>query len=171
MTLQDLLSISNESEFRDACKDYLFQIGSGTSRDVYRLNSKQVIKVAKHDLGYTQNASECDTYNTYGGLGLFNEITNNAKSYLWVIQPLAIPLESTDEYFQHIIDLVQHIENSKEYSTDSVFLKKVYDFLIETEWKYLRDICKADSWGRVNNELRIIDYGMNNEAFEDYFVK
>lgn len=171
MTLQDLLSISNESEFRDTCKDYLFQVGSGTSRDVYRLNNKQVIKVAKHDLGYTQNASECDTYNTYGGLGLFNEITNSAKSYLWVIQPLATPLESTDECFHHIIDLVQHVENSKEYSTDNVFLKKVYDFLIETQWKYLRDICKADSWGKVNNELRIIDYGMNNEAFEDYFGK
>lgn len=171
MTLQDLLSISNEREFRDTCNNYLMHIGRGYSRDVYRLNSKQVIKVAKNDLGYTQNASECDTYNTYGGLGLFNEITNSAKSYLWVIQPLAIPLENTDIEFQQIANLVQHIENSKEYSTNSVFLKKVYDFLIETEWKYLRDICKADSWGRVNNELRIIDYGMNNEAFEDYFGK
>ena len=169
MTLQDLLSIKNERQFRDTCSNYLAHIGSGYSRDVYRLNSKQVIKVAKHDLGYTQNASECEIYNTYGGLGLFNEITNNAKSYLWVIQPLATPLKNTDIEFQQIVNLVQHIENSKEYSTDNIFLKKLYDFLIETEWKYLQDIRKADSWGWVDNKLCIIDYGMNNEAFEDYF--
>lgn len=169
MTLQDLLSIKNERQFRDTCSNYLAHIGSGYSRDVYRLNSKQVIKVAKHDLGYTQNASECEIYNTYGGLGLFNEITNNAKNYLWVIQPLATPLKNTDIEFQQIVNLVQHIENSKEYSIDNIFLKKLYDFLIETEWKYLQDIRKADSWGWVDNKLCIIDYGMNNEAFEDYF--
>lgn len=169
MTLQDLLSISNESEFRDTCKDYLFQIGSGTSRDVYRLNSKQVIKVAKHDLGYTQNASECDVFNTYGGLELFNEITNSAKSYLWVIQPTATPLKSDDIDFQKIVELIYHIEQSKEYHTDNGFLNKLYGFLKNTEWRFLKDFKKHDSFGRVGNELRIIDYGMNNEAFKDYF--
>lgn len=169
MTLQDLLSIKSESAFKEVCRNNLLHLGSGVGRDVYRLNESQVIKVARHDLGYSQNASECDTYNTYGDLGLFNEITNNAKCYLWVIQPLATPLKNTDIEFQQIVNLVQHIENSKEYSTDNIFLKKLYNFLIETEWKYLQDIRKADSWGWVDNKLCIIDYGMNNEAFEDYF--
>lgn len=169
MTLSDLLSIKSESQFRDTCSKYLTHIGSGYSRDVYRLNSRQVIKVAKHDLGYTQNASECDTYNAYGGLGLFNEITKSAESYLWVIQPMATPLKNDDEEFLKIVDLVLHIEKSREYSTDDVFLKKLYDFLVEIEWKYMLDFKKPDSFGRIDNELRIIDYGMNNEAYEEYF--
>lgn len=169
MTLSYLLSIKSESQFRDTCSKYLTHIGSGYSRDVYRLNSRQVIKVAKHDLGYTQNASECDTYNTYGGLGVLNEITNNAKCYLWVIQPLVTPLTKDDAEFRQIVELVNHIEKSMEYRTDNDFLNKLQLFLKETEWKYLRDFKKPDSFGRVNNELRIIDYGMNNEAYKEYF--
>ena len=169
MTLQDLLSIKSESVFKETCKHYLAHIGSGVGRDVYKLNPNQVIKVARCDLGYSQNASECDVFDTYGGLGLFNEITRSSKCYLWVIQPLAEPLKSNDDDFHNIVDLVQHIEQSKEYSTDDMFLHKLYDFLVRTEWKYLQDIRKHDSWGRVNGELKLIDYGMNNEAYEDYF--
>lgn len=169
MTLSDLLCIENERQFRLTCKYYLTAIGSGTSRDVYRLNCRQIIKVAKHDKGYAQNASECDTFNAYGGLGLFNEITKSSRCYLWVIQPLAIPLKTDDDDFRGIVDLVQHIERSKAYSTNDLFLKRLYDFLIDTEWKYLQDIRKYDSWGRVNGELKLIDYGMNNEAYNEYF--
>jgi hypothetical protein len=169
MTLQDLLSIKNEHQFRDTCSNYLAHIGSGCSRDVYRLNSKQVIKVAKHDLGYTQNASECDIFNTYGGLGLFNEITRSSDSYLWVIQPLAIPLEKDDARFGQLVNLIHHLETSREYVTDDSFLKTLYKFLIETEWKFLCDFKKCDSWGVISGELRIIDYGMNNEAYNEYF--
>ena len=82
---------------------------------------------------------------------------------------MAEPLKSNDDDFHNIVDLVQHIEQSKEYSTDDMFLHKLYDFLVRTEWKYLQDIRKHDSWGRVNGELKLIDYGMNNEAYEDYF--
>lgn len=169
MTLQDLLSIKSERLFRETCNDYLQLIGRGSSRDVYRLNSKQVIKVASHDLGYTQNASECDVFNTYGGIGLFNEITKSADSYLWVIQPKAEPLTKEDSEFQHIVSLIKHIESGKSYSTGNEFLNRLYKFLLETEWQFLYDFKKYDSWGRIGNELRIIDYGMNNEAYEEYF--
>lgn len=171
MALQDLLNISSEQEFKDTCRNYLTYIGSGVGRDVYRLNSKQVIKIARCDMGYSQNASECDTYNAYVGLGIFNEITKHAKGYLWVIQPLATPLKKDDARFEQIAELVKHIESSKEYSTNDEFLKKLYGFLIDTEWKYLQDIRKHDSWGIVNGELRLIDYGMNNEAYNSTLNK
>jgi hypothetical protein len=169
MTLSDLLSIKNEKQFSETCKDYLTHIGSGTSRDVYRLNSKQVIKVAKHDKGYAQNASECDVFDIYGGLGLFADIIKRADSYLWVIQPMTMPVYSNDEEFKKIVDLVTHIEESKQYSTDNVFLNNLYNFLKETEWKFLKDFKKCDSYGRINNVIHIIDYGMNNDAFDEYF--
>lgn len=169
MTLSDLLCIKSERQFLATCREYLTLLGCGTSRNVYRLNSRQVIKVAKHDKGYTQNASECDVYDTYGGLGLFADIVKRADSYLWVIQPMAEPLTNDDAEFRKICELVYHIEQSKEYSTDNDFLSKLQGFLKETEWKYLLDFKKADSFGRIGNELRIIDYGMNNEAFEEYF--
>ena len=108
MTLQDLLSIKSERVFKDTCKDNLRLLGSGVGRDVYKLNSKQVIKVARCDMGYSQNASEVDTFNTYKGLGLFNEITDNAKCYLWVIQPLATPLSNNDARFKQIASALTH---------------------------------------------------------------
>lgn len=169
MTLQDLLSIKSEKQFRKTCNDYLSLIGNGSSRRVYRLNGKQVIKVARSDWGYTQNVSECDTFKTYGGLGLFNEVTRNADSYLWVIQPLATPISNNDARFNEIVKLVKSVEQSKEYATDDEFLQKFHKFLIDTKWKFLQDFSKRDSWGLVNDELRILDYGMNNEAYKEYF--
>lgn len=169
MTLQDLLSIKSEKQFRATCDDYLSLIGNGTSRSVYQLDSKQVIKVARNVWGYTQNASECNTFKTYGGLGLFNEITISADSYLWVIQPLATPISNNDTRFNEIVKLVKSVEQSKEYATNDEFLQKFHKFLIETKWKFMRDFSKRDSWGFVNNELRILDYGMNNEAYKEYF--
>ena len=169
MTLQDLLSIKSERVFKNVCRDNLLHLGSGVGRDVYRLNGKQVIKVARCDMGYSQNASEIDTFNTYKGLGLFNEITNSAKCYLWVIQPLATPLRTDDTRFKQIVDVVEHIKCSKEYLGDDEFMQKLYAFLIDTEWKFLGDIAKPDSWGIINGELRMIDYGMNNEAYKEYF--
>lgn len=169
MTLSDLLSIDNAREFRLACKEYLSFVGGGSSRAVYRLNSGQVIKVARHDKGYAQNASECDVFDTYGGLGLFADIIKRADSYLWVIQPMAEPLTKDDADFRHIVELVHHIEQSREYRSDNEFMNKMYGFLKETEWKYLQDFKKHDSFGRINGEIRIIDYGMNNEAYKEYF--
>ena len=169
MTLQDLLSIKSERVFKDTCKDNLRLLGSGVGRDVYKLNDKQVIKVARCDMGYSQNASEVDTFNAYKGLELFNEITNSAKCYLWVIQPLATPLRADDTRFKQIVDVVEHIKYSKEYSGSDALMNKLYAFLVETEWKYLQDVAKHDSWGIVNGELKMIDYGMNNEAYKEYF--
>ena len=162
------MSIKNERKFRDFCRDYLKCIGRGTSRDVYRLNNRQVIKVAKHDYGYAQNASEHDIFNAYGKLGFLNEVTEYADNYLWVIQPLAEPLSDHDECLSNIVDMVEHIEQSKEYIANDTYFKTVHDFLIETEWRYLYDIKKQDSWGRVDGELKLIDYGMNNEAYNTY---
>ena len=169
MTLQDLLSIKSESVFKNVCKDNLKHLGSGVGRDVYKLNGKQVIKVARCDMGYSQNASEVDTFNAYKGLELFNEITDNAKCYLWVIQPLATPLRADDTRFKQIVDVVDCVKYSKEYFGNDEFMQKLYAFLVETEWKYLQDVAKSDSWGIINGELRMIDYGMNNEAYKEYF--
>jgi hypothetical protein len=120
-------------------------------------------------MGYSQNASEVNTFNAYKSLGLFNEITNNAKCYLWVIQPLATPISKDDVRFKEIVKLVKSVEQSKEYATDDEFLQKFHKFLIDTKWKFLQDFSKRDSWGLVNDELRILDYGMNNEAYKEYF--
>lgn len=169
MTLQDLLNIKSESVFKNACRDNLKHLGSGVGRDVYKLNSKQVIKVARCDMGYAQNASEIDTFNTYKGLELFNEITNSAKCYLWVIQPLATILRADDTRFKQIVDVVDCIKYSKEYFGNDEFMQKLYAFLIDTEWKFLEDIIKPDSWGIIDGKLRMIDYGMNNEAYKEYF--
>ena len=169
MTLSDLISIKNARDLRQTCKDYLTLIGGGSSRAVFRLNSNQVIKVARHNYGYTQNASECDTFDTYKGLNLFADIINRADDYLWVIQPLATPLSNDDARFKQIVDVVDHVKCSKEYLGDDVLMQKLYAFLVETEWKFLGDIAKPDSWGIINGELRMIDYGMNNEAYKEYF--
>ena len=178
MRLEDLLSIKNKKQFENFCNEYLTVLGRGTSRIVYRLNSRQVIKVAIDDKGYIQNESECNVFNTHGKTKLFTEILRNADDYLWVIQPLAIPLNPENEYlfkllfgveFAEMTTMLHYLEQKKEYRTDNEFLIKFRDFLIETDWRFLKDFAKHDSWGINNEIIKIIDYGMNNEAFQEYY--
>lgn len=82
MKLDDLLSIKNEKQFKVFCDDYLTILGRGTSRVVYRLNNKYVIKVAIGNKGYIQNESECAVFNAHGESNLFAEIIRNAEDYL-----------------------------------------------------------------------------------------
>lgn len=176
--MEDLLSIKNEKQFKTFCDDYLTVLGKGTSRKVYRLNSKQVIKVAIDDKGYVQNESECNVFNAYSESKLFTNIIRNAENYLWVIQPLAIPLNNENEYlfkeifnveFSEMVNMLKHLEQKIEYTTDNEFLTKFKDFLIEADWQFLSDFAKHDSWGIHNEIIQIIDYGMDNEAFQEYF--
>jgi hypothetical protein len=65
--------------------------------------------------------------------------------------------------------MLKYLEQKIEYKTDNEFLIKFRDFLIEVDWQFLSDFAKHDSWGINNGIIQIIDYGMNNEAFQEYF--
>ena len=170
MTLAELLNTTNEQKFKDLCNTYLTKLGSGTSRDVYSINKKYVIKVAKNDLGYHQNYSESCTYEEYKNLELFAEIIKASNTYLWVIQDKAKPLlENNDKYLQ-IVNLINQLELNNPVNVEDTFLVTLQDFIIKYNWKFLSDFKKADSFGFINDNLRIIDYGVNNEVF-DKFLK
>ena len=41
--------------------------------------------------------------------------------------------------------MLKHLGQNIEYYTDNIFLNKFKDFLIETDWKFLKDFAKHDS--------------------------
>jgi hypothetical protein len=170
MTLSELLNITNEQKFKNVCNTYLTKIGSGTSRDVYSINKNYVIKVAKNDLGYHQNYSESCIYDEYKDLNLFAKIIKSSNTYLWVIQDKAKPLlENNDKYLQ-IVNLINQLELNNHVNVEDPFLITLKNFIIKSNWKFLSDFKKADSFGLINGNLHIIDYGVNNEVF-DKFLK
>lgn len=168
--IKTILNIKNDRKFRIVCESNLQRIGCGTTRNVYKLNDKLVLKVANRKYGYTQNVSECNTFYKHKNLNVFVEIIDKAENYLWLIQPIATPLDEKDEKFKQIVDLVTHIEESKHYISNEDFLNNLYDFLKDVNINYLHDFKKCDSYGKIDGKVYVIDYAMNNEMF-DYYKK
>lgn len=169
MLLQDLLNIKDKHEFIMNCRRNLPLVGIGSSRNVYKLNDSQVLKVARWKLGYLQNSVECETFNIYKNLNIFANIIDKSDNYLWVIQPLATPLKEDDEYFKLILEMVSCIEESKQYFSNNVFLNTLYKYLKNKNYKFLQDFKKHDSYGIIDGNVYIIDYGMTDEIFNNYF--
>lgn len=169
MSLQDLLNIKDEHEFIMNCRRNLPLVGIGSSRNVYKLNDSQVLKVAKNTCGYLQNNVECNSFNEYKDLDIFAHIIDKNDDYLWLIQPFAISLKEDDEYFKQILEVVSCIEESKQYSSNKVFLNTLYKYLKNKNYKFLQDFKKHDSYGIIDGNVYIIDYGMTDEIFNNYF--
>ena len=171
MLLQQILSTKNERYFKRACNDWLPLLGCGSSRNVYKLNNNQVLKVAKGELGYLQNTEECNNFDKYKELNLFAEIINRDSNNSWIIQPLAISFKSEDAYLKLILEMISCVENNTDYYSEDIFLNTLYKYLKERSYTFLQDFKKYDSYGRIDNKVYIIDYGMNDNIFNTYFNK
>ena len=165
--IEKILNIKNDRKFRIVCESTLQLIGCGTTRTVYKLNDTLVLKVANRKYGYIQNISEYDVFCKYKNLKIFANIFNKDDNGLWIIQSLATPLNINDNDFKQILKVVNHVETSKHYYSNNLFLNNLYTFLKTININYLHDFKKCDSYGKINNELCIIDYSMNNEDFDN----
>jgi hypothetical protein len=148
---------------KEIAKKYVF-LGEGLCRRVYSINEDYVVKVAKIDGGRYQNQIENHVY---------THANKNFLKYLcpivWfepdrIIMRRAIPFSSLSK--EKYIDL-KTIRPEKESYTDLNKLTK--HFILDPD-----DIVSTSSWGILNNENVLIDYGCTTylgDAFYSIFYK
>lgn len=153
-------NICNLSDIEIA-KKYEF-LGEGISRKVYSINEEYVVKVAKIDDGNYQNRVENYVY---------THAPSNMIKYLcpivWfeperIIMRKAIPLSTLIK--SKYINL-KKIRPEKESYID--LNKLTNDFILFAE-----DIISTSSWGILNNENVLLDYGCTTtlgDAFYTFF--
>jgi hypothetical protein len=134
-------------------------LGEGISREVYALNDKYVIKIAKGREGLYQNRVEKYVY---------TRANKKLKEYLcpiiWyrpkmIVMPRAVPLSKIikDEF----IDL-KLIRSEPEAYDDLLQLSRKF-------YLFFEDIESTSSWGLINNMPVLIDYGCTSEEGDWYY--
>jgi hypothetical protein len=141
--------ISNRFEF----------LGEGISRAVFAINNDFVVKVAKGREGLYQNKVE-----KY----VFTHCGKNLRKYLcpimWykpdrLFMPRAIPLSMLTK--QKYLDLNKLMLGKDSYD-DIMYITKRFRLFQE-------DIISVSSWGILDNNLVLIDYGCTNEEGDSYY--
>jgi hypothetical protein len=136
-------------------------LNKGTGRYVYVINNEYVLKLANNNKGIEQNKTEINISES----GKYNDIIASVIEYdkngLYLIQQKAN--EITEQEFTNITGLkVQGFlsYNKNWESKNPKFYNKV-DSLIEEFDLDRFDISTINSWGTINGNLVIVDYGLN----------
>lgn len=150
-------------------------LNKGTGRYVYDINNEYVLKLAKNNKGIEQNKTEINISKN----GKYNDITANVVEFdnngLYLIQQKAYRL--TEQGFKDITGLqlqgfLYYLRHDKEWDGENVkFYNKVNSLVNEFELDRF-DIANENSWGIINNNVVVVDYGLDmNTARKLYGVK
>lgn len=140
-------------------KKYKF-LGEGIARKVFELNNKLVIKVAKNEDGYHQNFVERYIY---------ANCTPELKRYLCPI------IYSDDRIIVMLKALPYHKLSGKHSFIDPRTFRNeqtvISDLkkLINEYHLFTEDIFAARSWGAIDNNFYLIDFGCTSDFGDSYY--
>lgn len=123
-------------------------IGEGSSRRVYALDDYMVVKVAKDDIGYSQNMTE---YRIYKGANeeerqvLAPVIDESRGGYMILMRRAKVENQDVDEQSLYILN---------EIITKHELLEE--------------DLISPDSWGIIDSQVVCIDYGCTKSIRNKY---
>lgn len=143
--------------------DARFQLfGEGGGRLIYALDNNYVIKLSKFDGGLKQCRAEHYIY---------NNAQEDLKKYLcpvvWykedmLIMRKAIPFAKNKKRKNEDFFNIFNIKKEDTLYKNIIELVKTYDLLFG-------DIKSLSSWGLLDNQIVLIDYGCTNDIFDKYF--
>lgn len=137
-------------------------LGEGAGRIIYALGDDYVIKLSKFDGGDKQ----CKTENY-----IYSHVQDHLKKYLcpvlWyrddmIIMRRAIPLAKKREERKRNIFNVLGIDE------DNIFYKNIQKLVKSFDLLY-GDVKNLSSWGILDNQIVLIDYGCTNKIYHKYF--
>jgi len=171
-----LKSLTDLFDIEQYVEDKLKFLGSGSSRRVYVLSSKSVLKIARHDeyhVGIAQNEAELDVYTNSNTKPIVAKILNYHPKFFWIVSELVKPV-TADEFekihgrrfetflnnVQHIIDLGDPGDTSK----SGMFELFVAETIINNDLM-MGDIEKQEHWGKTSEgRLVLLDYGFTDSV-------
>lgn len=125
----------------------------GSSRVVYRISKRQVIKVAinGNKPGIAQNKREVFLTKEYGHLGLFANVIWYHPNYDWIISQYAKPLLPSAEKNNLACKLRDRFDIAKKLGVEDVSPGCWFQF------------------GTINKKVVIVDYGASKEILRKYY--
>lgn len=179
--LKTFSELNNYKERMVYCGEFLRKLGMGSSRTVYEINDKQVLKIAKNVVGMEQNETEANALIQQQFSDVVTYCYEAHQNFLWVVMERAQPMKPTLfkqlsglswKDFQHYMHYSNGVtnKNSKMYIDEglleecdaSVLAQRVVKLCSERSINML-DVAKLNSWGMVERKgipvLVLVDYG------------
>ncbi len=180
-------SLKSFKEREAYCNEKLKRISSGSARIVYLIDPVTVLKLAKNQKGIAQNRVEAEYTNYLGST--VSEVLDSHPDDLWVESQFAKKL--TPSRFRQLTGFdVNTVGNFiRNYEAQYNGKKPIFsiDKNIESEmWEDefisgLRDIVdqglsagdlgRVSSYGELNNNVVVVDYGINDDVLSTYYKR
>lgn len=182
------------------CAERLPRLGSGSARIVYKIDEGTVLKLAKNGKGIAQNEIEGGDY-YLRNMDLFPEVYDCDDNYLWIEMQMARRAKPSDfprlcgYNFKTVCEWVRRCSYrargerngyhqifdeddflSKLRNGDLELFSQLEDYIGSyLDGRATGDLQRLSSWGVIRDEhgerLVVIDYGFNEEVFNDYYKK
>lgn len=171
----------------DYADSHLQFVGAGSSRNVYTLSSRKVLKIATSDKGLGQNEAEVDVFTNPKSKPIVTRIYDYDPNYFWIISELIRPFENdkTDEIndmlglgiqtitFEEFADSAArgYFDMIKRYGAEHLidFAEQIND-IVKKNGLLVGDIKKGSSWGKsVDGRLVLLDYGYTYDVADNFY--
>jgi predicted nucleotidyltransferase len=173
----------------DYCNSTLTKLGAGSSRIVYLVDDKTVLKLAKNQKGIAQNKVEIGASDKYYS-NVTAEVYESDDNSLWLEMELAKPINKTRfkeilgysvEDFGKWVTNFWNVNNRKkpyyildkqveEIINESEFANSVFSF-IQDYGLSVGDLGRISTYGEFDGEVKIIDYGLDDDVLSNYYRK
>lgn len=184
--LEKFKSLPNETVMLAYALNFLETLGKGSSRIVFALTSRKVLKLALNPKGVAQNDAELKIYTDPATAGVVTNIHDADEKNRWLIADLVRPIKSTSEFEklagvkwqEFVSDLESTIASSarlkgaQELRKDAApFTKKVYKMAEKGKDRLkLGDLTEVDHWGKTpDGQVVLLDYGFTEEVAVRYY--
>jgi len=176
--LEKIDNLESFTDRIDYAENHLTHLSSGSSRIVYKTPQNTVIKLAKNKKGLAQNKAE-STIETNSKF--VNRVFSHSRKYFWIEAPLVEKI--TEKEFEEISGinfkdfgeaLKSSVNNSS--SSDDVKKKIKSSKIFQDLTKIAKDnklaagdLAKISSYGKLDNKILLIDTGLTNKIYEDFY--
>lgn len=185
--LERFKSLPNEAIMQAYAMNYLEALGQGSSRIVFVLTSRKVLKLARNPKGVAQNSAELQVYTDPATADMAANIYDADEDGKWLVSDLVKPLTDPAEFkkltgvdWQEFTeDLVSTVSAFARKTglelrkSAPEFTKKVHRMAEKGSNKLkLGDLTVLDHWGKTpDGRVVILDYGFTEDVAKQHYSK
>lgn len=167
--------------------EHLQRLSSGSSRIVFKIDEEKALKLAKNKKGLAQNEVEHNYSTDHYINPLFADVYDVHPQYQWIEMELAKKLTTsrfqqlTGHNFKDFANAILYFDKSRQSGLNPYEKPEKYDEYWEDEFIYdvfqyvgnydvpSGDIARISSWGDFGDEVKLIDYGLDNNVSNEYY--
>jgi hypothetical protein len=185
--LQSLAPLKSFAARKRACDARWPKIGAGSSRIVYDLGNGTVLKLAKNQKGIAQNETEADhCMRQWHGDVLAQTLAYDPDAR-WIVQQYAAKARKADFLAQFGVSLeeigiwlaAQCFPYNRWRTCEEATQTRLQDHerfadIVTCALNFdlhCGDMGRLSSWGLVNNQLVLKDYGLTRSNYEEYYAR